>query len=105
MHMKKKHDQTAGDFLYFVNHSNVQSQTNDELIYLQVLCVYPKPDVFLCAGDLYCPQTLKNTSVSHTAVMGDVFLRPKGNGYHSLFRNEIAVRSVWNTMSDGKGSF
>ena len=52
-------------YFYFVNKSYVQSQTNNELIPLtvQILCVYPKPDIFLflCTVDLRCfPKAITN---------------------------------------------
>lgn len=57
-----------------VSKSHVQSQTNNEVIYLQVLCVFIPSliyIVFLCAVDLSCcPKTIKNTLLHKVNLFG-----------------------------------
>lgn len=61
-----------------------ESQTSNKLILL-VSCLFPNPDIlFISAVDLCCcPETIRNTSVSNTIALGDMFLlndQDKGPG-------------------------
>ena len=53
------------------------------------VCV-SKPDISYSSvlkTSVVAPKTIKNTSVSHTAALGDMFLHHEEFGHVSLFRN------------------
>ncbi len=56
------------------------------------VCV-SKPDIssYLCATDLHCCPKTKNTSVSHTVALGDMFLHHHEHTHCSLRGEEVRV--------------
>ena len=82
----------TGDFLYFSSRQQISCLEKNQQwtdLLTSIVCVSKAWYIlFLCAVDLRCcPKTIKNTSISHTAALGDMFLHHEEFGHVSLFRN------------------
>ncbi len=60
-------------FFLTVNKSYEKTKTNHELILLYYkYCVYPKPDISVSSELHCCPNTIKNSLVSHIVALDDI---------------------------------
>ena len=58
-----QHEDKSGDIIYFHNKSHENTKSSIEFFLLLL---------FFCAVDLHCcPNTIKNTSVSHSVALGE----------------------------------
>ena len=57
-------------------------------LFTSIVCIYKANITFLLAVDLSCcPTTIKNTSVSRTVALSNMFLCPEHYGHVNLFQN------------------
>ena len=71
-----------------------------------IVIVYPKPDVsysFVLQTSVIVQKTIKNTSMSHSAALDDMFLHPEvcGHGYFepsaAVWHIDMFLNSFWTT--------